>query len=389
MPRHKRLVAFDFSGLDHLHLGNGQFRYCVDLLHGLARLTTDFRFVVVGSRLQPPDEIREIFGADGWRYQRFPPWPVKGGAYLHHARFSWWMRRERVALLHAPHTFLPALSKVPAVVTIFDMMSELFPEYRERVISRPYQLFRRAVQRRQPFAIAISQTTADDVQRLWGLPSPRVRVVYLGIDPVRPPVGPDGLPRASSEKLAALAHQKFILSPYNLEPRKNLRPLLVAMATVRRTDPDLRLVLYGRAAITREREALFEQDLRNTGLEDAVVRTAFVSEYDLAFLLAHSELFVFPSLYEGFGLPVLEAMAAGVCTIARNRSAMAEVLDDTGVLIETKDPVLLASTIKGLLGDPGRRAALGSAAIARATLFSRDTMARGTVAAYWSALERQ
>jgi glycosyltransferase involved in cell wall biosynthesis len=382
MPRHQPLVAFDFSGLDHLDIGNGQYRYCVDLINGLARLSSGFRFVVIGSRPDAPEEIRDVFDAEGWRYAHFAPSRFRGGAYVDQIRFALWLRRQRAALLHVPHTFLPQFSQVPTVVTIYDMMSELFPEYHERVVSRPYQRFKRAMRRRHPVAMAISQTTADDLQRLWGFPGPKIRVVHLGTDPVAPPLQP---PAA----LANLVNRKFILSPYNLEPRKNLRTLLFAAATVRKVHPDVQLVLYGRAAVTRTRETQFQRDVEASGLGDAVVLTGFIPPHDLAFLLAHAALFVFPSLYEGFGLPVLEAMAAGACTVARNRSAMAEVLGDSGVLIETKDPVLLATTIRGLLDDTAKRAALGSAARTRAAQFSRDRMVRGTLACYWSALERQ
>jgi glycosyltransferase involved in cell wall biosynthesis len=381
MARHQPLVAFDFSGLDRLNVGNGQFRYCVDLITGLARVASGLRFVVVGSRPQPPDEIRDVFDAEAWRYAHFAASRFRGGGYVDHIRFPLWLRRQRVALLHVPHTFLPLISNIPAVVTIYDMMSELFPEYRDRVVSRPYRLFKRAMLRRHPIAIAISQTTADDLQRVWGFPGPRIRVVHLGTDPISPSDNPSG-------QLADLAQKKFILSPYNLEPRKNLRTLLFATAAVRKAHPDLFLVLYGRAAITRNREEQFHHDLRATGLEEAVVRTGFVSQEDLAFLFAHAALFVFPSLYEGFGLPVLEAMAAGACTVARNRSAMAEVLGDSGVLIETKDPVLLATTIRNLLDDTAKRDALRTAARVRATQFTRDRMVRGTLACYWSAFGR-
>jgi glycosyltransferase involved in cell wall biosynthesis len=280
-----------------------------------------------------------------------------------------------------PHTFLPRFRTVPAVVTIYDMMSEIFSsDYHERLVSKPYQQFKRTVQRQQPIVIAISQTTAEDLQRLWGVSGTRIRVVHLGIEPVAPAPGAEETPGLSGAT-------QYVLSPYNLEPRKNLRTLITAFAAVRRTHPDVRLVLYGRAAITKEREAQFHRDIAAAGVDNAIVLTGFVAPAELSRLFAGAALFVFPSAYEGFGLPVLEAMAAGVCTVARNRSAMAEVLGDSGILIETKDPELLASTIRGLLDDKPRRAAFGAAARVRAGLFSRDRMVRGTLTTYWSALE--
>ena len=117
--------------------------------------------------------------------------------------------------------------------------------------------------------------------------------------------------------------------------------------------------------------------------------TGFVSDEDLGWLYRAATLFVFPTLYEGFGIPVLEAMAAGACVVARNQSAMAEVLGDAGVQVETRDPRALAAAITALLADTERRTALGRAARERASRFTQEAMSRGTVAAYMRALERR
>jgi len=375
------LVVFDFSGLDHLNIGNGQFRYCVDLISGLAGTRSEFRFVVAGSRPDPPAEIRDVFRQASWRYAQFVAARVTGGLYLDHVRFAVWLRRQGAALLHAPHTFLPLLSRVPAVVTIYDLMSEIFPEYRARVVSRPYRLFKFAVRKRHPVAIAISQTTAADLERFWQIERPRIHVVPLGIDAAHPRGTCDA-------QMVEAARGAFILSPYNLEPRKNLRALLAAAAAVRSTHPDVRLVLYGRAAVTADRESQFKRDVRTLGLDGTVFETGFVQPHELAFLLTKCALFVFPSLYEGFGLPVLEAMSAGCCVIARNESAMAEVLGDAGVQLDTRDVELVAHTIRSLLDDRQRRESYGTAARSRAAQFTRSAMVHGTLAAYRSALER-
>ena len=161
------------------------------------------------------------------------------------------------------------------------------------------------------------------------------------------------------------------------------------MSAVRRAAPNVRLVLYGRAAVTPEREAEFRDRVREAGLDAAVSLTGFVSDEDLAWLYRAATLFVFPTLYEGFGIPVLEAMAAGACVVARNQSAMAEVLGDAGVQVETRDPRALAAAIIALLADTERRAVLGRAARERAGRFTQEAMSRGTVAAYMRALERR
>ncbi|HUP39249.1 MAG TPA: glycosyltransferase family 1 protein [Vicinamibacterales bacterium] len=374
-------VAFDFSGLDHLNPGNGQYRYCTDLLRGLARLQAGLTFVVIGSQPKPPPQIAGVFDAPGWRYLHLPRVSARGAYYADLVRYPWLLQRERVDLFHTPHTFIPR-APIPMVVTIMDLMTEMFPEYEARRQSRPYRRFKAAVQRQGTHAIAISETTAEDLRRIWHVRAERISTVPLGVEEPRPS-------EAVSPELREAARSPFILSPYNLEPRKNLSALIAAMKMVRRSVPDARLVLYGRAAVTPEREARFRDRLRDAALESAVSLTGFVSDEDLAWLYREAALFVFPTLYEGFGIPVVEAMAAGACVVTRNQSAMAEVLGHAGVQVETQDPEALAAAISALLADPQRRATLGRAAKVRAGRFTQEAMSRGTVAAYMRALERR
>ena len=382
MANQPATIALDFRGLDQLNFGNGQYRYCVDLIRGLARLESGCRFIVTGSRPAPVEPLRHVFSDPRWRYVYLPTWDFRGGDYLDYPRYAWFLRRHAVDLLHSLHTFVPLLCRTRGVITIYDMMSELFPEYRASVLSRPYRLFKYAVRRQSPLVIAISQTTADDINRLWGVPRSNIAVVYLGTDSAA------SSSRPATETAAEFAARSFVLSPFNLEPRKNLISLLRAMVDVRRSHPDVRLVLYGRAAVTPDRERQFHADVRELGLQDAVVPTGFVPDEELAFLYRQAALFVFPSLYEGFGMPVLEAMRAGACVVARNQSAMAEVLGDAGVQTETKDPAGLAAIIRSLLDDPARRAELGRAGQRRSAGFTSEAMARNTLAVYMRALDR-
>jgi glycosyltransferase involved in cell wall biosynthesis len=160
------------------------------------------------------------------------------------------------------------------------------------------------------------------------------------------------------------------------------------MAEVRKTRGDVKLVLYGRAAVTPEREASFRAQVSKLELDEAIILTDFVADEWLAWLYRSSTLFVFPTLYEGFGLPVLEAMAHGACVMTRNQSAMAEVLGDAGVQVETSDVSQLGAAMIALLNDPRRREELGRAAKKRAVQYTQELMARGTLAAYTRVLER-
>jgi len=378
MARGRPIIAFDFSGLDHLHFGNGQFRYCVDLLHGLALLNLPLTFLVLGSGDAPVAAIADVCGTAGWDYARAPQKIGRGRAYLAHLEYGWLLRRRGAAALHVPHTFVPLWPGTRLIVTIYDMMQELFPEYAATVASRPYRLFRYGVQRLHPQIIAISRCTATDLQRLWNIPSSSISVVPLCVSPTVERT----LPESRDGRGWPDETQRYLLSPYNLEPRKNLESLIRAFAGVRHAHPDLQLLLYGRAAVTTERERRFQQLVDELQLTGCVKAIGFVEDHELAALYAGAEAFVFPSLYEGFGLPVLEAMAAGACTIARNTSAMAEVLADTGALVDTGKPELLAGAIEAVLSDAPRRRALGAAAKARAAAFTRQAMAERTAEVY-------
>ena len=376
-----RTVAFDFSGLDHLNPGNGQYRYCIDLIRGCSRVSADFQFLVIGSRPHPPHQIADVFAAPRWRYRQLPRLDTRGAYYIDQVRYAWLLSRESVDVFHTPHTFVPLSVSSRTVVTVYDLMSEMFPEYRERVASRPYQRFKRAVQNPRCRVIAISETTAADLTRYWHVPHERVSVVPLGPAIAEPEHPEDNV-------LQRLADTSFVLSPYNLEPRKNLGSLLAAMAEVRKADPGVKLVLYGRAAATPDREEAFRAQVRSLGLDDAVVLTGFIADETLAWLYRAASLSVFPTLYEGFGLPILEAMAAGACVVARNQSAMAEILGDAGVQVDTQNAADLAAAMIALLRNPVRREELGRVAQVRASRYTQDAMARGTLTAYARALGR-
>ena len=282
---------------------------------------------------------------------------------------------------------MPLLAPCPLVVTQHDMMFELFAEYAEAVRSRPYRLTRWAIRHRARRIVCISETTAADISRLWGMPCERLDVIPHGTEFTDPAIEHDAaleLPPA----LAAPGSGPVLVSPYNLEPRKNLTSLIEAFGQLKGIEPAARLVLFGRAAVTPDREGAFADQVARAGVADRLVLTGVLSDAQLAWLYRRATLFVFPSLYEGFGLPVLEAMAAGACVVVRGVSAMAEVVGAAGVTTETSDPAQLAETMAELLRSPDRRAELGKAARRRAAAFTVERMARQTVQTYAKALER-
>jgi glycosyltransferase involved in cell wall biosynthesis len=386
MPRPR--IAIDFTALDVISPVGGQYRYVVSLVWGLARLQPDVDFLLLGSKSEPVPELGGVFQKynDRWDYRSVPRRQFRGAAYLDHARYGWVLLRERVGLLHSLHAFIPLCAPCPVVITIYDLMYELFDDYEEARRSRPYRIHRWAVGHRVRRVVCISETTATDLRNLWGVGEKMLDVIPLG-SPFAATGEADG---GVQPKVEHTPDAAFVLvSPYNLEPRKNLGALLQAVALLRSRGEAVKLVLFGRAAVTPEREEQFERKVRELGLCESVVRTGILTDEELAALYRRATLFVFPSLYEGFGLPVLEAMSAGACVVARNASAMSEVLQDTGALVETGDPQALASVMANLLGDASLRDALGRRARERAALFSVERMAQLTYQSYLTALEQK
>lgn len=264
-------------------------------------------------------------------------------------------------------------------------MYELFPEYAEAASSRPYRIDRWGVRNCARRVISISSNTANDLNRMWGIPRERVDVVPLGSSFVGSTIL-QSQNLGNRARIKGLCSEESLLSPYNLEPRKNLGALLKAVATLRSQHPKLRLLLFGRAAVDSTRELQFNRTVNELGLGETVHLLGPLEDSDLAWLYAHTTLFVFPSLYEGFGLPVLEAMASGACVVARNASAIAEIAGEAAALVETTDPDSLAASISALLDKSGRRAHLGAAARTRAEAFTIERMARLTYESYCAAL---
>jgi glycosyltransferase involved in cell wall biosynthesis len=372
-------IAIDPGGLDVATPRGGQFRYVIDLVHGLDCLAPDASFVFLGGSPVPVAELAAVFGAGGsrWRYVPFVRPTGRAAMYREQVQLAMTLLRTGAHLYHGLHTVVPVLAPCPVVTTVLDLMYDLFPEYAPAARSRPYRLYRWGVRNRVRRAICISRSTADDAVRLWRVRRERLDVIHLGTTFLGQNGGSavPGVPEA----------ERVVLSAYNLEPRKNLAGLLRAFASLRGR-AGARLVLYGRAAVTPERERAFDRLVGELGIGPAVTRTGYLSDEQLRWLYRRAAVFVFPSLYEGFGYPVLEAMAAGACVVARGASSMAEVVGDAGLLVETADVEQLAAAIDRALADTGERERLRERAAVRAEQFTVGRMAQQTWRTYEAAL---
>ncbi|MEA2155983.1 MAG: hypothetical protein QOE11_2123 [Solirubrobacteraceae bacterium] len=285
---------------------------------------------------------------------------------------------------YSTNSYLTAwFTLIPTVVLVCDMITyrpELLPQGRSRAIERATLPL--AIRRAASF-VAISQATADDLAERFPAARSRTSVVALAADAryaaagAGPPPSADRLRRAGVEG-------PYVLGVGTLEPRKNLPRLIEAFATL---PGDVRagrtLVLVG--AVGWDTDETLSSIARHA---DVVRAVGSVAEADLPALYRGADLVACPSLYEGFGLPVLEAMAAGTPVLTSDRSSLPEVAGDAAILVDPTDVASIRAGLARALGDEGLRAALSARGRERARDFSWERCARETLAVLEQAARR-
>ncbi len=291
------------------------------------------------------------------------------------------LREGRTDLLHAMAFVSPLAWSGPTVVTVYDLSFLRFP----RLFNRGNRLYLRAMTplslRRATRVIAISQHARREAIDLCGLDPGRVVAIPLAAhERLRP------APAAAIARFRSAKHlpERFILYLGTLEPRKNVETLVRAFSKLRATGVSTHaLVLAG--AHGWQYDPIFDL-VRELGVEEWVRFPGFVSEKEQALWYSAADIFAFPSLYEGFGLPPLESMACGTPVVASNSSSLPEVVGRAGLLVEPMDVDGLADALARLVVDRSLRAHLSDAGLARAAEFSWRRTAEQTVRVYEQAL---
>lgn len=282
-----------------------------------------------------------------------------------------------VTLFHAAEHLLPKITSARSVFTLHDTAYLLFPHY-HLIQNRIYlSLMMPRFLARADAIICVSENTRRDAMRFYRLDPAKVHVIPEGVEP-------RFQPSLSSEQRAAVRAkyrlpERFILYVGTIEPRKNLSTLLEAYAALRFQHPDIGLVVAGGKGWLYE--SFFER-LRVLGLESVVTLTGYVPEADLPALINCAEVFAYPSVFEGFGLPPLEAMACGVPVICSNASSLPEVVGEAGVLLPPTDAAAWTQALGRVLSDAALRADLCARGPLRAQQFSWEAAARRTLAVY-------
>jgi len=298
------------------------------------------------------------------------------------AALPWRLWRDRVDVVHLPSTILPPLLPCPAVVTVHDLAWRRYPEtYAPDDLRMQHRAGSGGVAR-AAHVIAVSETTASDLRELLGVPGERITVTPLGVSPEFSPEGP-GLPAEAfpgADRLSA----GYVLYAGGLTPRKNLVRLLEAYREVARETEAPPLVLPGgESAHARE----LRERAGGLGLEGQVVFPGYVAEAALPALYRGATAFAYPSLYEGFGMAVLEAMASGTPVVTSDRGGTAEVAGEAALLVDPESVEGIADALSRLLRDEELRKELSGRGLARSRGYRWELTAQETVRAYRQAAE--
>jgi glycosyltransferase involved in cell wall biosynthesis len=284
------------------------------------------------------------------------------------------LRREHVDLFHAPHYVLPPLTRCRSVVTIHDCIHLRFPQYLPNRVAYAYARGSLWVAtHRSDRVLTVSEASKRDILRYFRIPDQKIDVIYNAIDERF-----GQAPRPEEIERVRERYQldgPFVLYAGNIKPHKNLERLIEAFHSLRRDGEfeNVRLLIIGDEI---SKYATLRRAVHRHKLHKYVRFFGFVPDETLACLYRLASLFVFPSLYEGFGLPPLEAMASGTPVVTSNVSSLPEVVGDAALLIDPYEPESIADAMRRVLSDPALRDSLRERGFARAREFSWDRSIR-------------
>ena len=372
-------IAFDATAIPRLMAGAAVYTY--ELARALAAVDRDNEYVIF-ARGDHFDDLPATRAGLRVVKVRAPSRPMR--LVWEQAILPRRLRQLGIDVLHSPHHTTPLPVRLRAdcrrVVTFHDLTFFLIPERYPATRRLYFQTMTRLSARVADAVIVPSGAVREDVTRILRLPPRRVFAIPEAAGPA---FRPQDAGAVEAVRRRYGLEGPFLLSVGSLEPGKNRERLLQAFARLRARGPTHTLVIAGQPAWRHEGE---EPLARRLGLADAVRFLGHVPQADLPALYSGADLFVFPSLYEGFGLPALEALACGTPVVASNVSALPEVVGDAALQVSPLDVEALADAMERVLHDPRLRADLRERGLKRAAGFSWERAARETLAVYeWAA----
>ena len=368
--------------------GGGIGRYTRELVRALVTLQSDNRYTLFSARaprnLSVPDPLpigphiyyHPAFLDERWLYRiwyrlRFP-FPVQaftGG----------------LDLFHSPDFVLPPVAgDIPTLLTVHDLSFLHFPQtFPPRLVSYLNSVVPWSVSR-ATHILADSQSTKKDLQEQWSVPEEKITVLYSGVSDDYVPVTNTAVLK-DVRRTYGLEDAPYILSVGTVQPRKNYQMLIRAYALLAQQFPHNLAIAGGKGWLDEDMMAEAERQ----GIAHRVKFMGFVADEHLPALYSGASLFAFPSLYEGFGLPVLEAMACGVPAIISNSSSLPEVGEDAAMMLSPDSPAAWSESMHSVLSDPQRAASMVKAGFKQAGRFTWRKAAHELLAIYASLLDKE
>jgi glycosyltransferase involved in cell wall biosynthesis len=366
-------VGFDIGPITATRTGVGNYCYYL-LKHLLESAKGDEQMVGFATGRERP-VLQELEGQLKYRYMPLPTRVMYR---------SWtWFNRPRVDralggvdVYHATNYFLPPTQRARRVVTIHDLAFMVAPELASPKIVGPYSGLMRKFANEADAIMAYSESTKADIVHYLGAPPEKIAVAPMAVDEDFVAMPRDEAERWLREKYRV--ETPFLLFVSTLEPRKNVPTLLRAFARVAREIPH-KLVLVG--SVGWNSEDIFHT-MRKLKITERVVRPGFVPHHELPAFYCAADAFLFPTLYEGFGLPLLEALTCGCPVITSNNSSVPEVTGDAALCSDANDDENIAADIRRVLGNPQLRAEMARRGHEHAKKFSWEACAKGTLDVY-------
>ena len=356
-------IAIDARKLHDYGIGT----YVRNVLRYLARIDRENEYVLL-CRPVDCDAVRG-FG-DNFRAV---PEPSANYSITEQIHIPMLLRREGADVFHAPHYVLPPLLPCPAVVTIHDCIHLMFPEYLPNKLAYFYaRTFMTLAARRSAKVLTVSEASKRDILHFLRVPAAKVEVIYNAIDDRfdREPEMDDVVRVRQRYQL----NDPFLLYAGNIKPHKNVDRVIDAFARLKKRGfESLKLLIIGDEI---SKNPQLRRAVHRHQLHKHVRFLGFVPDATLAVLYRLADVFVFPSLYEGFGLPPLEAMASGTPVVTSNVSSLPEVVGDAALLVDPRDAEAIAAAVQRILTDDDLRRSLTQKGLGRAHEFSWERSVR-------------
>ncbi|HSF42390.1 MAG TPA: glycosyltransferase family 1 protein [Thermoanaerobaculia bacterium] len=352
--------------------------YVRNLVRSLAAIDSENRYVLLA---KPADQesLRDLPANFQVATESSPVYSVREIVAL-----SWHLYRRKLDLYHSTHYVLPAWLQSKVVVTIHDIIHLLYPEFLPSNLAFLYaqRMIRRSLTRGDRI-IAVSQNTRSDLMHHFDVDGRKIQVVHNGVEDIfRKPLPPEDLDRWLRDLGISRPYLLFVGNP---KPHKNLDNVVKAYARARRLAQfDAPLICVGHRDGS---EFKIRQRAEYLGVGDRVRLLGHVAQEALPAIYQGATLFLYPTLYEGFGLPVIEAMASGVAVITSNTSALKEIAEGYAHLVDPLDIDGMAKAIARCMGDPEHRASLAKLGLRRSEDFRWDRAARKTLEIYLDVIE--